>query len=78
MLLSIICAVRSNTEYLSHGFIRGLWLRLGQKYLIVAKKNILLSIPLICKQEAWLISILVDEHGGSIDALGAKGDFFLD
>ncbi len=30
------------------------------------------------KQEAGLISILVYEHSGSIDALGAKGDFFLD
>jgi hypothetical protein len=29
-------------------------------------------------QEACLISFLVDEHSGSIDALGAKGNFFLD
>jgi hypothetical protein len=29
-------------------------------------------------QEACLISFLVDEHSGSIDAMGAKGDFFLD
>ena len=29
-------------------------------------------------QEACLISFLVDEHSGSIDALGTKGDFFLD
>ncbi len=33
---------------------------------------------LISQQEVCLTSILVDECGGSIDAFGAKGDFFLD
>ena len=40
--------------------------------------SILLPIALIFPQEAGLISILVDERSGSINALGAKGDFFLD
>jgi hypothetical protein len=33
---------------------------------------------MIFPQEAGLISILVDERSGSIDALGAEGNFFLD
>jgi hypothetical protein len=42
------------------------------------KRSILLPMALILPRESGLISILVDEHSGSIDALGAKGDFFLD
>ena len=40
--------------------------------------NILLPTALIFPQDTGLISILVDERSGSIDALGAKRDFFLD